>query len=183
MPSVRRDLLVVATVVTLLLVPFLGKPLNIDDPLFVWAARQIAHHPTDPYGFTGNWTGGSEPFCRFMQNPPGLCYYLAAAGRVLGWSDVALHAALVPVGVLAAVGTYLLSARFCRRPLLATALVVASPAFLVSATTVMCDVPLVCLWVWSVLLWDRASSADRPPRAAALLAGSAAASAAAVLTK
>ena len=35
-------------VVLALLGPFLAKPFNIDDPLFIWAARQIHAHPTNP---------------------------------------------------------------------------------------------------------------------------------------
>src|SRR5258708_3519590 len=35
--------------------PFLAKPFNIDDPLFIWLAHQIQVHPGDPYGFSVNW--------------------------------------------------------------------------------------------------------------------------------
>jgi hypothetical protein len=33
------------------LLPFLAKPFNIDDPLFIWTAHQIQSHPANPYGF------------------------------------------------------------------------------------------------------------------------------------
>ena len=177
--TTRRDLLVVAAVCTLLLAPFLGRAFNIDDPLFIWGARQIAAHPLDPYGFAGNWNGMRQPFYKFMQNPPLASYYLALFGRVIGWGEVAMHAAMLPVTIAAAIGTYLVAAEYCRRPLAATLLVVACPAFVVSATTVMCELPLLCLWVWSVAFWVRGSAADRPT----LLAASAVTAAAAVLTK
>ncbi len=182
-PIRPAHLLAVAAVCVLLLVPFLGKPLHIDDPLFVWSARQIAAHPLDPYGFAGNWGGRQQPFYEFMQNPPGWAYYLAAAARLVGWGEAGLHAAVVPVSVAAAVGTYLLAAEFCRRPLAAALLVVVSPAFLVSATTLMCDVPLLALWVWSVLLWVRGSAAADDRRAGGLLAGAGGLAGAAVLVK
>ena len=41
--------------------PFLNKPFNIDDPLFIWAARQIQAHPLDPYGFDVNWYASATP--------------------------------------------------------------------------------------------------------------------------
>ncbi len=182
-PTRRRDLSVVTGVTLLLLVPFAAKPLHIDDPLFVWSARQIVAHPLDPYGFAANWAGTSQPFSVVTQNPPGGCYYLAAVGRVAGWGAVALHVGLLPVAVLTAVGTYLLAAEFCRRPVWATLLAMASPAVLVSATSLMCDVPMLCLWVWAVLLWVWGSAAERPGRAVGLLAGAAACAAAGVLTK
>ncbi len=179
----RRDLLVVAAVTLLLLVPFVAKPLHVDDPLFVWSARQIVAHPLDPYGFAANWAGWSQPFSAVTQNPPGGCYLLAAIGRVGGWGEVALHVGLLPVAVLTAVGTYLLAAEFCRRPVWATVLAMASPAVLVSATSLMCDVPMLCLWVWAVALWVWGSAAERPGRAVGLLAGAVACAAAGVLTK
>ena len=36
------------------LLPFLAKPFNIDDPLFIWLAHQIQAHPGDPFGFSVN---------------------------------------------------------------------------------------------------------------------------------
>jgi hypothetical protein len=35
--------------------PFLAKPFNMDDPLFLMAARHIQAHPADPYGFKVEW--------------------------------------------------------------------------------------------------------------------------------
>jgi hypothetical protein len=46
------------------LVPFLGKPAHIDDPLFIWTAQQIQRHPLDFFGFSVNWYGTSAPPCR-----------------------------------------------------------------------------------------------------------------------
>ncbi len=34
-----------ALVTVAALVPFIGKPFNMDDPLFIWAAHQIQAHP------------------------------------------------------------------------------------------------------------------------------------------
>jgi 4-amino-4-deoxy-L-arabinose transferase-like glycosyltransferase len=171
------------TVCVLLLLPFLAKPFNIDDPLFVWAAKQIVAHPLDPYGFTGNWQRHAEPFWSFMQNPPLASYYLAIAGRLFGWTEVALHMAMMLIALAAVVGTYLVAARFCRRPGFATLLMVCSAAFLVSATTVMSDVPLLCLWVWAVYLWLRGSAAESTGVAWAWTLGAGVAVVAAVLTK
>src|SRR5207253_10583948 len=45
--------------------------------------------------------------------------------------------------------------RLSGSPLLAALLMLFTPVFLVSATTVMCDVWLLALWVWSVDCWLR----------------------------
>src|SRR5690349_295625 len=67
--------------------PFLAKPFNFDDPLFIWTARQIQAHPGDPYGFYVNWYETSKPMWQETKNPPLACYYLALAAAILGWSE------------------------------------------------------------------------------------------------
>ena len=60
--------------------PFLAKPFNIDDPLFLFLGRAPdSCHPADPYGSMWNWTGGL-PMWTVTENPPLACYYLAAGG-------------------------------------------------------------------------------------------------------
>src|SRR6185437_8465273 len=59
---VKHPAWLLALAAALILLPFLGKPFNIDDPLFVWAAQQIHSHPFDPYGFHVNWYGFDMPF-------------------------------------------------------------------------------------------------------------------------
>src|SRR5438477_9023337 len=147
-PSWTLGLIVLAT-----LSPFLGKPFNMDDPLFIWAARHIQKHPGNPYGFDVNWFGTVAPMWEATKNPPLACYYLAAAGSVLGWGEIALHVSLLLPALGAALGTYRLARHFCRQPLLATLVAVFTPVFLVSSTTVMCDVLLLALWVWAVVFW------------------------------
>src|SRR5579871_2243037 len=99
--------------------PFLTKPFHLDDPLFIWAARQIQAHPFDPYGFDVNWYGVTQPMWSVTQNPPGASYYLAVAGAILGWSEPALHAAMLLPAMAVILGTWRLAGRLCGHPLLA----------------------------------------------------------------
>ena len=50
------------------LLPFSGKAFNVDDPLFVYVARQITHHPLDPYGFKVNWFLDAVPMAHETKN-------------------------------------------------------------------------------------------------------------------
>ncbi|MEK7779876.1 MAG: glycosyltransferase family 39 protein [Verrucomicrobiota bacterium] len=86
-------------------------------------------------------------------NPPLACYYLAAAAGIFGWSEVALHTAFLLPALAVIFGTHRLTRLFCGRPLLASFLTLLTPVFLVSSTTVMCDVLMLALWVWSVVFW------------------------------
>jgi 4-amino-4-deoxy-L-arabinose transferase-like glycosyltransferase len=137
----------------LVLGPFLAKPFNMDDPLFIWAARQIHAHPLDPYGFSVNWEDTASPMWSVTENPPLACYYLALASGALGWSEAALHAAFLLPALAVILGTYRLARRWCERPAVAALAVLFAPVFLVSSNTVMCDVLLLALWVWAVVWW------------------------------
>lgn len=143
------------------LTPFLAKPLNIDDPLFVWTAQQIRSHPGHPYSFYINWHGFPQPMWQVMQNPALMSYYLAMAAWLFGWSEVGFHFACLLPALAAILGTYRLAKHFCRWPLLAALIALFSPGFLVSCTTVMCDVAMLSFWVWAVLLWVEGLKSDR----------------------
>ena len=87
------------------------------------------------------------------ENPPLASYYLALAAGILGWSEMALHFAFLLPAVAAILGTYRLARRFCQSPMLAAVATLFTPVFLVSSTTVMCDVMMLAFWVWAAVLW------------------------------
>ncbi len=148
-----REALLLAAATVLALLPFAGKAFHVDDTLFLAAARQIRANPFDFYGFTVNWYGTAQPMWGVMKNPPLASYFLALASAVGGWSETALHLAFLVPAVAAVLGTYALARRLSRRPAVAALAALATPAFLVSSTNVMCDTMLVAFWVWAVELW------------------------------
>src|SRR6266446_9961266 len=170
-------LLGVLTVACLL--PFSSRAFHIDDPLFVFAARQITQHPLDPYGFNVIWYESLDRMADVTMNPPLACYYGAAVGRIAGWSERAFHLAFLVPALALIFGTYRMAKHFTRLPLLAGLATVLTPGILVSACSVMCDTMMVALWVWAVILWIEGIE----PRKAWYLAGSGVLIAAAVLTK
>lgn len=143
------------------LVPFSGKAFHIDDPVYVRAAQQILSHPADFYGFRMNWRGTEMPVADFQQNPPGVSYLLAMAGLCFGWSERALHLALLLPAIAAVIGIYFLAQEYCSSPLLAALLSLLTPSFWVSSTTVMSDVTMLAFWVWAMVLWVRGLDEDR----------------------
>ena len=133
--------------------PFLAKPFNLDDPLFIWLAQQIQAHPLNPFGFTVNWYTSAWPMWAVTENPPLAGYYFALAGSISGWSEISLHFAGLLAAAAVLLGTYRLACRFCAHPMLATCAVLFTPLFLVSANTVMCDVLMLAFWIWAVVFW------------------------------
>lgn len=170
-----RPRLFLLAVTTAMLLPFLGKAFHVDDPLYLWTARQIQSQPLDFYGFVITWDQRTRPMHEEMQNPPLFAYYLAAVAACFGWNEVGIHLSLLPVSLLAAWGTYELSSRFCARPLLASLAAVLTPVFVVSATQVMGDMMFLALWVWSLHGWDIGIREEKrgPLLLACVLAGAA----------
>ncbi len=135
------------------LAPFLGKPFNIDDPLFIWAAQHIQAQPGNPYNFPVEWGWTQFPMWKVTENPPLICYYLALVGSIFGWSEFALHTALLLPVIAVLLGTHRLAGNFCGHPMLAAVVTLATPVFLVSSMTVMCDMAMLAFWVWAVVCW------------------------------
>lgn len=150
----RINIWLAAILPVLCLLPFLDKAVNIDDPMFIWSAQQILKDPFDFYGFRVNWYGSSLDRADLVnQNPPGVAYYLAVVGVLFGWSERALHTAMLLPAAMVGLGCYRLAQYLCLYPLTAALTSVLTPVFLVSAGTLMSDVLMLAFYVWAVVLW------------------------------
>ena len=145
--------LVILTII--LLAPFVTKAFHMDDPLFIWAAKNIQSHPDNPYGLYLNWYGNKMGMWEVTKNPPLACFYIAFVAFLFGWSEVVLHIAFLIPAIAAVLGTYFLAGRLCSKPLLAGIMALGMPVFLISGTTIMCDIMMLAFWVWAVVLWMR----------------------------
>ncbi len=154
--------LLLAVAVLACLVPFSGKAFNVDDTLFIYVARQITQHPLDPFGFKVNWFLDAVPMAHETKNPPLASYYIAAAASFIGWSERALHLAFLLPALAVVWGTYRLALRFTNSPLLAAAATLLTPAFLVSASSVMCDTLMLALWLWAIIFWIEGLQPEKP---------------------
>jgi 4-amino-4-deoxy-L-arabinose transferase-like glycosyltransferase len=146
-------LLFLIGITVICLLPFIGKAFNIDDPLFLWAAKNIQSNPSNPYGFNVNWYGFDMRMSEVTKNPPITSYYIAAVGSLFGWSEVALHLAFLLPAIGVVVGTYLIAEHFCKRPFVAALCSFLTPVFLVSSTSVMSDTMMLAFWVFAVYFW------------------------------
>lgn len=151
------------------LAPFLAKPFNLDDPLFLWAGHQIQAHPANPFGFDVAWDVTTFPMWKITENPPGACYFIAVAAGVLGWSEIALHLAFLLPAIAVILGTHRLARSLGANPMLAALVTLFAPVFLVSATTVMCDVLMLAAWTWAVVFWVEGKENPRKLLLAGLL--------------
>lgn len=136
-----------------LLLPFLHKPIHIDDAAYIAIARHIVEHPLDFYGLSLNWDGVERPVYEWHASPPLANYYLAAVGAVFGWSEWVLHLAFILPAALFGAAVCLLARRCCRHPAVAIASAMCTPAFVVSGTTLMLDVWLLAFFTAALALW------------------------------
>ncbi len=57
--------------------PFLGKPVHLDEANFLVLARGAAADPWRPHAVAINWQGSTEPAFDVLSNPPGVAWLLA----------------------------------------------------------------------------------------------------------
>jgi 4-amino-4-deoxy-L-arabinose transferase-like glycosyltransferase len=151
----RHPLLILGIILIGTLAPFANKAIQTDDALFVWTGQWILGHPFDFFGGTTNWWYSTIPMWVANWNPPLMSYFLAAIASIFGWAEIPLHIGCIGAAFAAAAGIYTLAKMWCPNPVLATVISIFTPAFLVSSTTLMCDVPTLAFWVWSVAVFAR----------------------------
>jgi 4-amino-4-deoxy-L-arabinose transferase-like glycosyltransferase len=157
----RWHILVLVALTVASLALFVNRAFNVDEPLFIWSAQHIRQHPLDFYGFAVNWYTATASMSQVMKNPPLASYFIALASTVVGWSEVGLHIAFWLPALGLVLGIYCLARQLTSRPLLSALLALYSPFVLISATSVMCDILMLCLWVWAIVLWVEGLRRDR----------------------
>ena len=147
--SPTRSVCILIVICLVCLVPFVNKAFHIDDPTFIAIARHLQSDPSDYFGYYMRF---SPPV---ITNPPLVSYYIAIAGFCFGYSEASIHAAFLAPACAVLIGAYLLARDLCPQPLLAAVATLCTPVFLLSGTTVMCDMLMVAFWVFSVYFWRR----------------------------
>jgi 4-amino-4-deoxy-L-arabinose transferase-like glycosyltransferase len=156
----RREVALVGALALLPLLPFLWAAVSIDAPVFLAVTRQIVAHPADPFGFDMIWDPTSPQVHVFNRNPPLLSYYLAPWVALFGERELLLHAVMLPFPLIAALSFYGIARRLAGEGLAPAALLVATPAFLVLATTLMLDIPVLACMLFAVYAFLRAGEAE-----------------------
>ena len=157
-------LLLLALLTVACLLPFINRAFNMDEPLFIWSAQHIQNDPLNFYGFQVNWEGREAAMASVNQNPPLAAYYLALIGSFFGWSEAALHLGFLLPALALVLGTYFLARSLGADALAAGLVVIATPVFLLSSASVMCDTMMVALWTWSVVFWIEGLKRESPTR-------------------
>jgi hypothetical protein len=138
------ELSAIFLIALILQAPFLDKAFHIDDTVVLEVSKRILEDPLDPLAGTFDWNGSIRPLWKVTTNPPLLSYYLAPVLFFCGFSEVAMHLAMVPFLFLLLVSCLVLAKRFDADPWLTMLIVGGSSAVLVSMN-IMRDVPALAI--------------------------------------
>ena len=150
-----------------LALPFVHKPVNVDDANFLAMARAAAADPWRPHDVLINWGGQTERAFDVLSNPPGIALWLAP---VVDLSVFWMHLWMLPWLAIAVWGAHRLGQRVAGMPNAAALLIVGAPVAMLATHAFTPDLPLLALSLAGTagLVDDRKPMASRWPAALCL---------------
>jgi len=149
-----RDLVLLIALTLAVHLPFIDQAFHLDDVQYLDVARNVFRNPVFPLDLQSVFEG--KHVTLWAHSHPPLNSYVIAGLLLLSNrtpSEKFLHACFMIFPALIAVAFYFLARQFVARPLLATALLTTNPILMVSAHTLMADVPLLAMWLCAVTLF------------------------------
>jgi hypothetical protein len=162
----NRGLWLALALLLLLRLPFLNLAIQGDEHQYLTEAAHAQIDPLHPKNTTYVFLGDVVDQ-RGQPHPPlnawTLAALLAAVGSV---REIPFHAAYIVYSAIAVIAMWSLARRFSPRPLWATLLFLAVPAFVVNGASLESDLPFLAMWMAAVALF----CADRLAWAAVAMA-------------
>ncbi len=149
----RQSLLLLMGLVLLIRIPFLNQAIQGDDLIYLTEARHALVDPLHPSDVNYVFMGDAVDL-RGHSHPPGNAWPLA--GLILLFGDVRevpFHTAYIVFSMIAVWAMWSLARRFTGRPLWATLLFLAVPAFVVNGGSLEADLPFLAFWMASIALF------------------------------
>ncbi len=161
-----RGFILVIVAVFALRLPFLNQAIQGDDVFYLTGARHAQIEPLHPKNVEFPLSGKMVSM-QGHTHPPFNVWYLGLILLLVGdVREPAFHLAYIPFSLMAALSCYALARRWTPRPLAATMLFIATPAFVINGTSLEADLPLLGLWMASMACFISASEQRSPGRLA-----------------
>jgi 4-amino-4-deoxy-L-arabinose transferase-like glycosyltransferase len=159
----KRDLTILILLTIALHAPFISEAFHLDDAQYLDVAQNVARNPFFPMDLPSVFEGHHQDLWGHT-HPPLNAYIIAGLDYLHGGppSERFLHTSFLFFPLLLTVSFYFLARRFAADPLIATTLLATNPTLMVSAHTLMADVPMVALWVCATVLFIRGVDEDKP---------------------
>jgi len=143
-------------------VPFLSQPVQGDDVYYLAAAEHAQIDPLHPNHASYVFLGKTVTM-RGHPHPPLNGWFLGGLLALLSdIREVPFHAAYISFSLIAVFSMWMLAGQFSPRPLLATLLFIATPAFLVNGNSLESDLPFLAFWMAAVAGFVRAVDRRSP---------------------
>lgn len=172
MVNQRHSWLWVVLIVLALRLPFLHQAIQGDDPYYLYGAEHAQIDPLHPlharYLFQGDLVD-----MRGHPHGPLNSWILAIPLALFGdVREIPFHLFYILWSLIAALAMWSLARRFCDRPLWATLLFLAVPAFVVNGNSFEADLPFLACWMLAVACFVKALEENsRPALAISAIAG------------
>jgi 4-amino-4-deoxy-L-arabinose transferase-like glycosyltransferase len=152
----KRDLLILIALTIALHLPFISEAFHLDDAQYLDVALNVSRNPLFPMDLPSVFEGHHQDLWGHT-HPPLNAYVIAGLVYLHGGapSERFLHMSFLGFPILLTISFYFLARRFAADPLIATALLATNPTIVVSAHTLMADVPLLALWTCATVLFIR----------------------------
>jgi hypothetical protein len=149
----RYGLWLCLAIVLLLRLPFLTQAIQGDDHTYLTEAAHALVEPLHPMHVKDVFLG-NEVDLRGHSHPPLDAWILAGLLAVFGEvREVPFHAFYILFSLIAVAAMWRLARRFSPRPVWATLLLIAVPAFVVNGNSFESDVPFLAFWLAAVALF------------------------------
>jgi hypothetical protein len=150
------SILVLIVIVLALRLPFMNQSVQGDDLFYLYGAEHAQIDPWHPTHVSYLFRGDVVTM-QGQSHGPLNTWILAALLAVLhDVREVPFHLAYALFSVIAALAMWSLAKRFTERPMLATFLFLAVPAFVVNGNTLESDLPFLAFWMSAIALFVRA---------------------------
>lgn len=149
----RNEMIILVLFTLLVTVPFIFRPVHMDDAGFIEfaRARQVNSLEIELHDYT---FFGKENEVFIDTHPPLVSSYIALLIKVAGSENEAfLHLGFLVFPLITAFSMYYLSRVFTRYALLAALLLMATPGVIVMSHGYMSDMPGLSLWLASIALY------------------------------
>lgn len=152
--SPAAQLAIVILLVLALRLPFLNQAIQGDDVYYLYGAQHALVDPAHPYHTRYVFLGDMVDM-RGHPHPPLNVWFLAGLLAIFhDVHEIPFHAAYILFSLIAAVSAWAIARRFTPFPVLAAALFVVTPAFVVNGTSLESDLPFVAFFLASIALFE-----------------------------
>jgi 4-amino-4-deoxy-L-arabinose transferase-like glycosyltransferase len=148
-----KPFLYVSLMTLVALLPFVHRPLFVDDHATFTQAADLIHHWRLPYRNEPQQLGWAKGQPVGEDNPPVYFYFMAAAIRLMGTHVWKAHLAMLPISLLGILAFYALARCYVRHPLWAALLWLSCPHFWLTANSLLVDALLGPMFVMGLVCW------------------------------